>query len=80
MFPRIKQFVALAALALVPVTAVALPQDCDVVCECDAPTSQVCAVPGGRKVITCNTWCGFYMAAPEAAQPLVSVDDLTCHE
>ena len=47
---------ALAVLTLVPLSASALPKDCDEVCTFSTPCDIVCAVPGAFRVITCGEW------------------------
>jgi len=46
----------LAALALAPSSASALPPDCDDQCQDTPPCWLVCTVPGGRRIITCGEW------------------------
>ncbi len=51
---------AAAALTLAPLSASALPPDCDVQCVEDPPCSLVCAVPWGTRIITCEKWFNDY--------------------
>ncbi len=87
MFQRLKSIAALAALARVPMTASALPLDCDLACECDSPYDMVCTIPGGRTVITCTRWCSMYayVAPPEGStvaqvEESSGTEELVCRE
>lgn len=70
----------LAALALVPASASALPPDCDDQCTDSPPCWLVCTVPGGRRIITCGEWyedwggqaCG--AAREDIEQELMSIE------
>ncbi|MCK8502904.1 MULTISPECIES: hypothetical protein [Myxococcus] len=52
--------VLFAALALAPLSALALPQDCDVRCVSSTPCRIVCAIPWSMQVVTCGVWVADY--------------------
>ncbi|ATB51038.1 hypothetical protein [Corallococcus macrosporus] len=64
---------AAAVLTLAPMSASALPPDCDVQCEGTPPCWLVCAVPWGMRVITCEQWINDYAlggtCTPDAQDP-----------
>lgn len=49
-----------AVLALAPLSALALPPDCDVRCVSPTPCRIVCALPWSMKVVTCGVWVSDY--------------------
>ncbi|AKF82343.1 hypothetical protein MFUL124B02_27335 [Myxococcus fulvus 124B02] len=49
-----------AALALAPLSALALPQDCDVLCVSPIPCQIVCAIPWSTRVVSCGFWVEAY--------------------
>ena len=68
-----KRLFAAAALVLAPLSALALPQSCDVVCDDGTPCSTRCAA--GNKVVTCGQYglcAGSGLEQPE--ETLASVD------
>ncbi|NVJ25010.1 hypothetical protein HUW62_27660 [Myxococcus sp. AM011] len=48
--------VGVAALALSPTSASALPRDCDERCLSTTPCWVVCALPWNTTVVTCGEW------------------------
>ncbi|MFP2958189.1 hypothetical protein ACLEPN_10210 [Myxococcus sp. 1LA] len=63
---------AAAALTLAPMSASALPPDCDVQCVDTPPCWLVCAIPWGSRVITCEQWFNDYefgTCTPDAQPP-----------
>ncbi len=67
---------ALAVLTLAPLSASALPKDCDEVCTFNTPCDTVCALPGSFKVITCGAWdiCSAAVRT-DSSQQLASAKD-----
>ncbi|MCP3162530.1 hypothetical protein [Myxococcus qinghaiensis] len=49
-----------AALTLTPLSALALPPDCDVKCTGTARCSSICAKPWSFEVLTCGEWLEDY--------------------
>ncbi len=45
-----------AVLTLAPLSALALPPDCDVRCSESVSCSTICALPWAFEVITCGEW------------------------
>ncbi|MFY1829404.1 hypothetical protein ACN47A_26035 [Myxococcus fulvus] len=75
-----------AALALAPLSALALPPDCDVRCVSPIPCRIVCAIPWTMDVVTCGVWVEDYdpgascvpgatAGAREEEEPLFSSED-----
>ncbi|MFP2926971.1 hypothetical protein ACLESO_17580 [Pyxidicoccus sp. 3LG] len=51
---------SVAALTLTPLSALALPPDCDVKCTGTARCSSICAKPWSFEVVTCGEWLEDY--------------------
>ncbi|MCY1002781.1 hypothetical protein OWM54_37090 [Myxococcus sp. MISCRS1] len=49
-----------AALALAPLSALALPPDCDARCVSPIPCRIVCAIPWTMQVVSCGVWVEDY--------------------
>ncbi|QSQ18794.1 hypothetical protein JY651_25890 [Pyxidicoccus parkwayensis] len=49
-----------AVLTLAPLSALALPQDCDLACDADSSCSLRCALPWSFQVVTCGQWVERY--------------------
>ncbi|WP_163781889.1 hypothetical protein [Myxococcus vastator] len=75
---------AVALVTFSPLSASALPPDCDVQCADEAPCSLVCAVPWGMRVITCERWFSDYelggTCTPDAQLPSEEEDELSSVE
>lgn len=71
----------LAALALAPASASALPPDCDYQCTETPACWLVCTVPWGSRVITCGEWYEDWggeactAAREDIEESLVSMDE-----
>ncbi|AKF82342.1 hypothetical protein MFUL124B02_27330 [Myxococcus fulvus 124B02] len=50
----------LTALVLAPLSALALPPDCDVICEEFEACDTTCAVPWTTRIINCGRWATEY--------------------
>ncbi|MCP3102652.1 hypothetical protein LZ198_27630 [Myxococcus sp. K15C18031901] len=76
-----KLLLAGAALLLTPLTASALPEDCDTACEPTTPCWVRCALPWNTTIVTCGVWveeysvgtCGETLTAP-SEEPRASVE------
>lgn len=84
-----KMLLAGAALLLTPLTASALPEDCDVACEPTTPCWVRCALPWNTTIVTCGVWveeysvgtCGQTLDAPaEEARAAVETQAPVCTE
>jgi hypothetical protein len=63
-----------AALALAPLSALALPPDCDVRCTSAIPCRIVCAIPWTMQVVTCGAWVADYDPSAACAPGLTAED------
>ncbi|MBZ4414723.1 hypothetical protein K8640_41565 [Myxococcus sp. XM-1-1-1] len=73
-----------AALALAPLSALALPPDCDVRCVATTPCRIVCAIPWTMQVVSCGVWvedydpgaaCAPGLTAEAGEEPLFSSEE-----
>lgn len=73
-----------AALILAPLSAMALPPDCDVQCVDTPSCSLVCAIPWSFRVITCEKWFNDYevggTCSSDAQEPSEDEDELSSVE
>lgn len=53
-------FAGVAALVLAPLSALALPQDCDDICGESEPCDTTCAVPWTSRIVNCGIWRDVY--------------------
>jgi len=53
-------FAGVAALVLAPLSALALPPDCDEICVESEPCDTTCAVPFTSRIINCGIWQDLY--------------------
>ncbi|NVJ21605.1 MULTISPECIES: hypothetical protein [Myxococcus] len=67
-------FAGVLALVLAPLSASALPLDCDIACEEFESCSLKCAVPWTSRVITCGMWADLYHSGTTCVPTLTAED------